>query len=163
MTPPLLRPIMHWVIPSCIRLRQGVRDAKRLIDPIVEIRKKKAEEVLQAGKKPPKDADAITWMTEVARGRNVDYVGCQLSLSLLAIFSTAEIATRCVLQLCETPEIVQPLRDEVIAVLKADGWAKTTLSKMKLMDSFLKEIQRFRALDLSEYKHILNSFKESQY
>lgn len=150
MCPAPLRPILHWIIPSCTRLRKGVRDARRLIDPEVQLRRKRAEEAIQAGQKPPKEADAIGWMVEVSRGKKIDHVGCQLSLSILAIFSTSETLTRGILQLCETPEIVEPLREEIIRVLQTEGWSKITIGKMRLLDSFLKEVQRTRCLDLSE-------------
>lgn len=63
-------------------------------------------------------------------------------MGLVAVHTTAENTTQAVLQLCESTELVEPLRQEVIKVLSEDGWAKTTLSKLRLMDSFLKEVQR---------------------
>jgi hypothetical protein len=150
MCPAPLRPLLHWIIPSCARLRKGVRDARRLIDPEVQSRRKRAEEAVKAGSKPPKETDAIGWMVEVSRGRKIDHVGCQLSLSILAIFSTSETLSRAILQICETPEVVAPLRQEIIRVLQTEGWSKVAVGKMKLLDSFLKEVQRTRCLDLSE-------------
>lgn len=155
MCPGPLRPILHWFIPSCARLRRGVREARRLIDPEVQLRRKRAEEAVKAGLKPPKETDAIGWMVEVSRGRPIDHVGCQLSLSILAIFSTSETLSRAILQLCDTPEIVKPLREEVIRVLQAEGWSKITVGKMRLLDSFLKEVQRTRCLDLSKWNRLI--------
>lgn len=150
MCPAPLRPFLHWIIPSCARLRKGVREARRLIDPEVQSRKKRAEEAIRAGQKPPKEADAIGWMVEVSGGKKIDPVGCQLSLSILAIFSTSETLARGILQLCETPEVVEALREEIIRVLQTEGWSKVSVGKMRLLDSFLKEVQRTRCLDLSE-------------
>ncbi|RXG46730.1 hypothetical protein VDGE_01660 [Verticillium dahliae] len=48
--------------------------------------------------------------------------------------------------LCERPEFVQKLRDEVIEVLGDEGWAKTSFYKLKLMDSVFKESQPFTPL-----------------
>lgn len=150
MCPALLRPFLHWIIPSCARLRKGVRDARRIIDPEVQSRRKRAEEAIRAGQKPPKEADAISWMVEVSGGKKIDHVGNQLSLSILSIFSTSETLTRSILQLCETPEVVEPLREEIIRVLRNEGWSKVTVGKMRLLDSFLKEVQRTRPIDTSE-------------
>lgn len=72
--PSLLRPSLFWFIPACTRLRKEVRDANRLIDGDVERRRKYAEACLRAAEKPPKAADAISWMVECAHGRKVDYV-----------------------------------------------------------------------------------------
>ena len=87
---------------------------------------------------------------ECARGRQVDYVGLQLALSLAAIHTTSDLLSKCIVQLCDTPEIVKPLREEVIQVLRTDGWSKQTLYKLKLIDSFLEEIQQVIGRDTSK-------------
>lgn len=48
------------------------------------------------------------------------------------------------------PEVVQPLREEIIAVVGAEGWQKTALYKLRLMDSFLKESQRMTPMATSK-------------
>lgn len=141
-----LRPALYWLIPTCTRLRKEVRESRRLILPEVERRRKRAEKALEAGEKPPKAADTIGWMVEVSKGRQVDYVAAQLALTVAAIHTTAEMTTKCVSQLCETPEVVTPLREEIVRVLSAEGWSKTSLYKMRLLDSFLKEVQRTHGL-----------------
>ena len=146
-----LRPVLYWFIPTCTRLRKEVRDANRLVTSEVEMRRQRAEACLKAGKKPPKAADAIGWMVECSRGRQVDYVAAQLSLSTAAIHTTSETMLKCMTRLCDTPEIVTPLREEMISVLKEDGWSKQTLYKLKLLDSFLKEIQRTNGLTTSKF------------
>lgn len=68
--------------------------------------------------------------------------------------------------MCQNPDVVQPLREEIINVLKEEGceyrpqsWklpvvlmfscaregSKVSLYKMKLLDSFMKETQRLQA------------------
>lgn len=148
--PSIVRPLVYWVIPTCTRLRKEVRDARKLIMPEVEERRKRAEALIASGEKPPKAADAISWMVEVARGRSVDYVGAQLALSMAAIHTTSETTINAVLELCENPEIVPMLRKEMIEVLSKNGWSKVSLYKMKLLDSFLKEVQRTRGLTSSK-------------
>lgn len=153
MVPAFIRPVAFWFIPTCTRLRGEVQDARRLIMSEVEARRQRAEKCLQAGEKPPKMADAIGWMVEVSakQGRETDLVAAQLSLSTAAIHTTSETTSKCISQLCETPEIVEPLREEIVAVLKSDGWSKQSLYKLKLMDSFLKEVQRTNGLTSSTH------------
>lgn len=98
-------------------------------------------------------------MIETAKGREFDYTGGQLGLSLAAIHTTSEMTTQALFQICENPEIVAPLREEMICVLCEDGWAKTSLYKMQLLDSFLKEVQRVGGTGhgkslLSGYSHL---------
>lgn len=151
MVPSMIRPIAFWFIPVCTRLRREVKDARRLIMSEVNKRRERAEKALAAGDKPPKMADAIGWMVEVSakQGRQTDLVAAQLSLSTAAIHTTSETMSKCVRQLCATPKVIEPLREEIVAVLKADGWSKQSLYKLKLMDSFLKEVQRLNGLSSS--------------
>lgn len=43
------------------------------------------------------------------------------------------------------PEYIEPLRDELRQAKDSnDGWSKASISKLRKMDSFIKESQRFR-------------------
>lgn len=95
---------------------------------------------------PSKTSDAIGWMVECARGRKIDYAAAQLSFSLAAIHLSSEMMTMCMLQLCDMPELIGPLRDECLSVLRSEGWTKQALLDMKLLDSFMRECQRMRDL-----------------
>jgi len=149
MCPELVRPVVYWLIPTCTRLRKQVADARALIQPEVERRIKKANEALAAGRKPPKASDAIAWMVEVAQnGRETDFVAAQLSLTTAAIHTTSETTMKCLVRLCEMPELQDELRREMLQVLSTDGWSKTSLYKMKLLDSFLKEVQRSNVMSV---------------
>ena len=44
---------------------------------------------------------------------------------------------------------MEPLREEDEAVTAADGWTKAAMGKMRKLDSFLKESQRFNGIGLS--------------
>jgi cytochrome P450 len=145
--PPILRPITYWFIPQATRLRAEVRDARKLIMPEIERRKERARKALEAGQKPPKTADSIGWMYEVAKGREVDYVAAQLSLTLAAIHTTTEATAQALIHICGNPEVVQPMREEIIAVISENGWTKAALQKLRLMDSFLKESSRLSPLN----------------
>ncbi|OTA14025.1 hypothetical protein BTJ68_15600 [Hortaea werneckii EXF-2000] len=129
---------------SCriVRVRKEYADANKLIMPEIERRKERAEKAIAAGSKPPKTADTIGWMYEVARGRQVNYVAAQLSLTLAAIHTTTEAITTAMLDIIEQPEVLRALRQEVVDVVGEQGWSKTALYKLRLMDSFLKESQR---------------------
>lgn len=108
---------------------------------------------MEAGLKPPKTADTIGWMYEIARERREqkNYVSGQLSLTLAAIHTTTEAMTQAMLDLCEHPEVAQSIREEVIRVIGSEGWSKTALYKLRLMDSFLKESQRVHPPNISKH------------
>lgn len=155
LSPSLLQPFVYWLIPQCTALRKAVRDAHHLIDSEVDRRRAAVDKALATGQKPPKVADTIGWMHEVARGRKIDYVAGQLSLTLAAIHTTTEVTCQALLDICEYPEVVQQLRDELITVIGEHGWAKTSLYKLRLMDSFLKESQRYRPLIIGGYSSVI--------
>ncbi|KAI8634414.1 cytochrome P450 [Xylariaceae sp. FL1651] len=146
LAPPLLRPFAYLLAPHSYRLRKAIRDAHTLITPEVQRRKAAVDAARAAGEKPPKVADTIGWMYDVAKGQDLDFVSGQLSLTLAAIHTTTETTCRALLDLCKYPEVAQQLRDEIIDVVGREGWARTTLYKLKLMDSFLKESQRLTPL-----------------
>lgn len=93
-----------------------------------------------------KASDAIGWMVECARGRKIDYAAAQLSFSLAAIHLSSETMTMCLLQLCDMPELIEPLREDCRRVLDDSGWKKQALQDMRLLDSFMRECQRVRDL-----------------
>ncbi|KAI3332777.1 cytochrome P450 [Ustulina deusta] len=146
--PAIVRPFVYMVLPHSWRLRKSVRDAHTMIRPEVKKRKAVVDEALAAGRKPPKVADTLGWMYEMAKGEDLDFANGQLSLTMAAIHTTTESAGRALLDICQYPEIAQQLRDEIIEVVGREGWAKTTLYKLRLMDSFLKESQRVTPLSI---------------
>nr|D1MX89.1 RecName: Full=Cytochrome P450 monooxygenase bsc11; AltName: Full=Brassicicene C biosynthetic gene cluster protein 11; AltName: Full=Cytochrome P450 monooxygenase [Alternaria brassicicola]BAI52804.1 cytochrome P450 [Alternaria brassicicola] len=143
-TPPALRPLIHYFLPETKLLRQHLHAARTLISPELAKRRAAVEEALRHGKIPKESANAISWMVEVsqAQGRKIDVAVHVVSLSMTAIQTTSEVMTNCILQLCETPSIVDDLRAEIIFLLKEGGWTKYTLYKMRLLDSFIREVMR---------------------
>lgn len=154
-TPAALRPIRYWFIDECTRLRKHVRTARELVKPEVELRKQHAQQILVEGKKLPQSEDSIGWMYELTHGRDIDYAAGQLSMILPAMHSTTEALSHAVIDLCQHPGIVEPLRREVKAVISDTKWAKGTFQKLRLMDAFLKESQRHHPIDnISMRNHI---------
>ena len=55
--------------------------------------------------------------------------------------------TQALYHLAAHPEYMKPMREEVEAVLADEGgWSKAALQKMRKVDSFLKECQRYEGL-----------------
>lgn len=143
MLPAILRPALLWVLPHCTKIRRQVRGARKLISQEFDRRMLEARKAQASGQKPPKTADSISWMVELSKGEPFDVVATQLSLLIGALHTTSEALAHALHHLCQHPEIIEPLREEAARVLRTHGWSKTALHQMKLMDSFLKESQRF--------------------
>ncbi|KKY28744.1 putative cytochrome p450 [Diplodia seriata] len=139
--PAWLRPLVNLYLPGPRKVRATIAKARALIVPEIEQRRAKVAEAASRGEKV-KGKDTVAWMDEVAKGRPYDPVVNQLFFSVVALHTTGDLITHAILDLVTHPEVIEDLRDEVRQVLKEDGWKKTSLYKMKLMDSFLKESQR---------------------
>lgn len=148
--PPFLRPIAYWLIPQSASIRKAVRDAHSIIDPEMERRKGAIDEALREGRKLPNTADSLGWMYEGSKGDpNVNYAAGQLAMNLAAIHTTTETTCTALLDVCQYPRLADRLRQEIVQVITEFGWTKTSLYKLRLMDSFLKESQRHNPFSMA--------------
>ncbi|GFN12514.1 cytochrome P450 [Aspergillus tubingensis] len=112
--------------------------------PILEERHQLKEGVHAEGKQSPILDDAIEWFEKAAKGRPYDPVGAQLILSVGAIHTTSDLTCQTMTHLAQNPEIVEPLRKEIVDTLQQHGWKKVALYNMKLLDSVIRESQRLK-------------------
>ena len=56
--------------------------------------------------------------------------------------------TQVLYRLLSHPEYMEPLRQEVDAVISEEGWTKAGIDKMHKIDSFLRETQRLDGITL---------------
>lgn len=140
--PSVLHPLVHWFLPSTKRVREDMSIGREIVDR--EIAKR---ELVRQGKLKEEitrtHPDALDWFLEEGAGKEFDQTRAQIGLSLAAIHTTSGMLTNLMYDLTAYPEYIQPLRDEIKAVLEEDGGLKkTSLTKMKLLDSVMKESQR---------------------
>lgn len=116
--------------------------AQELVRPIIEERRLLKEQARKKGKPIPQFNDAIEWGEQECKGFSYDPASLQLSLSFVAIHTTSDLCSKILVLLAREPEQIKPLREEIVRVLNKDGWSKTSLYNMKLLDSAMKEAQR---------------------
>lgn len=143
--PGFSRRIVSWFLPSAKAVRESLPPCRRILKPVVEQRKALKAEALARGEPAPVFDDALTWF-EKEYGTNYDPAIAQITLSTVAIDTTADLLQATLLQLARHPEIVQALRNEVVEVLSKQGLKKVALYNLKLMDSVLKETQRMKPI-----------------
>ncbi|RSL80435.1 hypothetical protein CEP52_017386 [Fusarium oligoseptatum] len=149
MWPKLSRSVVHWFLPGCRELRAQVHEARQIITATLESRREQEAELLAQGKEPPKYNDAIEWFEQTSKGTVLyDPTAMQLVLSAAAIHTTTDLISQVLIRLAQNPDIVESLRAEITAVLQEEGWSKTSLFKMKLLDSVIKESQRMKPIQL---------------
>ncbi|KIL64963.1 hypothetical protein M378DRAFT_162532 [Amanita muscaria Koide BX008] len=94
---------------------------------------------------PERPNDIVTWMLEVTKDRQRsvrDLVIAVLLINFAAIHTTTLSFTYTMYELATRPEYVKPLRDEIEAVIKGEGWSKDSVRKLRKVDSFIKECLR---------------------
>lgn len=149
-----LRALLHWFVPECRLARQYLAESSALIRPVVEKRRAEKKKAVDAGAQPPEYNDAIDWADIESKGRAYDPAVFQLTMSFAAIHTTTDLLAQTMLFLADKPELITPLREEIVQVLKAEGWKKTALYNMKLLDSACKETQRVKPSSMFSMRRI---------
>ena len=140
--PEVVARVVQWFLRDCKGLREQVLATRRLLAPHIKERLETVELAKQGLADMPNDG--VVWLDEVAKGQPYDPVTIQLGISVTAIHTTTDLLMQTILDLAAHPEIIEPLRKEIEEVLAEHGWGKTTLQKMKLLDSVMKETQRVK-------------------
>nr|BED42931.1 cytochrome P450 monooxygenase [Trametes versicolor] len=92
-----------------------------------------------------KPRDLLQWLLDEGRDKGTPFdniVEKVLLVNFGAIHTSSGTFTHALYNLAAYPEYIQPLRDEVEGIIAEEGWTKTSLGKMRKVDSFLKESMR---------------------
>ena len=143
--PEMLRPLVARFLPKCRQIRQELAEARDIIMPVINERQNARKAAIKEGRPEDTYHDAIQWL-ENSQGRYFDPAAMQLALSTAAIHTTTDLLIQTILDLCGREELIQELRTEIISVLSDGGWNKSTMYKLKLMDSVIKESQRVKPM-----------------
>ncbi|RYP33120.1 hypothetical protein DL767_004905 [Monosporascus sp. MG133] len=105
-----------------------------------------------------KPVDMVQWMVETARGndRNPDVLAQNmLFMTLAGLHTSANTTMHALFDLCANPQFTQPLREEIRQVIAEDGWSMPAISRLKKLDSFIKESQRLNQTVLMTFNRKL--------
>ncbi|KAG5218141.1 putative O-methylsterigmatocystin oxidoreductase [Trichophyton interdigitale] len=128
--PSFLHPLARWLLPECRKCQAQVRQARKLLHPIIQSR--------------TGSDDTFQWLMDVAAGRPFDQAAAQLAFAVSALHTTTELLKQTLLDICMHPGLVQPIRDEVEEAVSQHGWTTAGLFKMQILDSVIKESQRLK-------------------
>ncbi|KAJ5263602.1 hypothetical protein N7478_011207 [Penicillium angulare] len=129
------------------KLRKLIRDIEVLIDPVITRREAvkasqtKVQEVESNDEATELGSPSIDWLIDVASDR-YDLITLFLGMYVATYDTTAEALCHILSDLSENSQLTADLRSEIIEVMGDKGLNRTTLQKLHLMDSFLKESQR---------------------
>jgi hypothetical protein len=153
--PVFLRPLAARLMPQPARMHATRQEAQRLVVPVL----KKRLDAIQNDPDYQKPDDIMQWMMD----RLGDKAGTeeefhhqahlQLALAMGAIHSTNFTLLHEMFDLAAYPEYHEPLREEYREALKSTGGVltKVTLNKLLMLDSFMKESQRYNPPGLSKF------------
>ncbi|KAL8358943.1 hypothetical protein RB601_008178 [Gaeumannomyces tritici] len=142
------RPLVYYLDPVCKKAHAIYRRAEAIVEPQVAARRKEKAECVAKGLPVPKYNDAIEWADLEHEGSKeaMKPTDFQLMFGFVAIHTTSDLLMQTMLHLAANPDAVEALRREALEVLPIDGWRKTALVNLKLLDSAIKEAQRLKPI-----------------
>ncbi|KAM7216748.1 Cytochrome P450 monooxygenase sdnQ [Rhypophila decipiens] len=141
--PAWFRSTANRFLPRCKASRAYMDDVRRKLRPVIAERRQKAH---NAGVGLQEYNDAIEWFELESQGKPYDPEIVQLSLSLAAVHTAGDLLAQTLTEIATHGEIIEPLREEVQIMLDKGGWQKSSLDRMALLDSVIKESQRRKPL-----------------
>ncbi|KAF2185204.1 putative cytochrome P450 monooxygenase [Zopfia rhizophila CBS 207.26] len=159
--PDWMKPVVALVNPFAYRVNAALRNAKRLIIPLINERRRKQRDAAN-GPGYEKPNDLLQWMMDRANGadgRPDKLAHRLLILTLAAVHTTSMAATQTLFDLCVHPEYIEPLREELLAAMdKTEGKiTKQTLNQLRRLDSFMRESQRLSPPSLLGFKRAVKT------
>ncbi|KIJ66616.1 hypothetical protein HYDPIDRAFT_109704 [Hydnomerulius pinastri MD-312] len=137
-------------------IRRGIRH----LGPVITDRQKYMDEYGKGWTDKPNDL--LQWLMDDAEGpeRSIRNLTQRiLTVNFAAIHTSSNSFTQALYNLAANPEYIQPLREEVESIVEKEGWSKGAMTKMRKIDSFLKESQRFEGIGcLSMTRKALRDF-----
>ncbi|KAJ8111242.1 hypothetical protein ONZ43_g5667 [Nemania bipapillata] len=139
---------LNWFMPSSYKGTAYVSKAKKLLVP--EINRRRSAEA-KGRVSPDEDKNnLLSWMMEIAtpkEGEASALAHLEVVMSLASIHTSQMNAVHCLYDLLAHPEYLEPIREEIRAVVAESGpwmkWEKPQFSKLRRLDSFMRESQRF--------------------
>ncbi|KAG6357383.1 hypothetical protein INS49_013260 [Diaporthe citri] len=148
--PEFVKPLVARFIPEIRKIADHYAAAEAAAIPMLESRRRTGEKAM----------DLLYWMAEQAKDEEQDLkflAGILLKVSFAAIHTSAAAPAQLLYDLCEHPEFIEPLREEVDNVIGHDGLIdKSGFMRMAKMDSFMKESQRFNPLLLITFERVIH-------
>ena len=155
--PPWTHLFLSWLLPTTWRGYRYIRKAKKLLVPEIYRRKATAKEMT-----PPDDGNLLSWMMEIAddsESHPESLAHLEVVMSLASIHTTQMNAVHCLYDLIARPEYIEPIQSEIRDVLIEDGgwshWPKSSFTKLRKLDSFMRESQRMNPPSLLSMHRVM--------
>ncbi|KAI6379153.1 hypothetical protein MCOR25_002029 [Pyricularia grisea] len=150
-----LRWYISWFFPPTYLVRQRLNKCKAVLQSYLDKRTAVKAAAAARGEPCPYNG-AVEWFEkECSPDHNPAYY--QIALNFVAVHTTSDLLFQTLIDIAQHPEVIDPLRKELMEVLRSDGLTKVGLQKLKLMDSCLKESQRRRPVATAFFRRLAMS------
>lgn len=151
--PTWLHPLLARTLPSIWRGHNYITRAQKLLVPdIVHRQRVMAESKVEQN-------TLLSWMIECANETEQDpkhLAHLEIVISLAAIHTSQMNAVHVLYDLASRPNSIDEIRDEIRMVNREEGaWQKTSYAKLRKLDSFMKESQRFNPPSMLSYHRVM--------
>jgi hypothetical protein len=144
--PWILQPVVHWFLPTCKAVRRQIQRARTILMPVLE---RERQTMHRKDSSSDRIFSTLTFIDQYAQGSRYDATMAQLRLTAVSVLTTSDMVEKVLARICEHPELIQPLREEVVSVFESSGLHHKSLLKLTLMESVMKESQRLEPATLS--------------
>ncbi|KAH8878739.1 cytochrome P450 [Thozetella sp. PMI_491] len=151
---------LSWFIPSSYKGTAYIRKAKTLLVP--EINRRRSAEIQGQVVSDKFKHTLLSWMMEIAtpeEGEASALAHLEVVMSLASIHTSQMNAVHCLYDLLAHPEYLEPIREEIRAMVAEAGpwmnWEKPQFSRLRRLDSFMRESQRFNPPTLLSMHRVL--------
>ncbi|KAJ5300310.1 uncharacterized protein N7443_005312 [Penicillium atrosanguineum] len=143
--PRILQPVVHWFLPTCKAVRRQIKRAQDILMPVLHHKK---QSINTGDHSTEHEFSTLTFIDQYAQGSRYDATMAQLRLIAVSVLTTSDMVEKVLARFCEYPELIEPLRDEVILAFEKSGLNHNSLLKLTLMESVMKESQRLEPATL---------------
>jgi cytochrome P450 len=175
---PLVRPLISRLLPEMKGLRAYREFAgeklKPQVDAILTCRSKEANghvpEDLPDDDVVKSDFNMIHWTLNHLKDMNsadaISLGQSQMLIAFAAIHTTSMALSHAIFDLAAHPQYITELREEIEMAIADENYPdkmlrKTSMPKLRKLDSFIKESQRVSPLGMSESRPVYSSFCEA--
>ncbi|KAF8627694.1 hypothetical protein AX15_004292 [Amanita polypyramis BW_CC] len=146
----LMNMVPSFLKPTAVRFTKVADDMKLAMALIEPLFGERLEQEKQYGRDwPERPNDFISWLLGVVKKeeRTLRRMATGiLGVNFASVHTTSMVLTHALYDLAARPEYVQPLREEIEGITKAEGWSKASVGKFKKLDSFIRESTRMSSL-----------------
>lgn len=145
--PAFMAPVVKHFIGAYSATQKAYAESNVYIGKILKAR---YASMAEQGEDYIKPNDALQWAMDMGEP-DEKLADFQLFLSAFAVHTTSSALTQMIFDLCQHPEFIEPLREEIRDVVGDEIFeTKSQVQRLRKLDSFMKESQRMNPIQHSK-------------